>query len=88
MNTVSQNQVESVLARLGAPLSEEDIASGWTIESQEVAMEYFETLREAMTLNQPLPPLGIVRGLDHRGVVGGDLLEEIARVTNYLRKLS
>lgn len=88
MKTAALNEVESILARLDMPLDANDFASGWTIESQEAAKQYFRTLQSALISNQPRPPLGIVRGLDHRGVVGGDLLEEIARVTNVLRKLS
>lgn len=81
------NEVELILARLDGALTEEDLVSGWTNESQEAAKQYFQTLRSALIANQPLPPLGIIRGLDHRGVVGGELLDEIARVTNLLRKL-
>ena len=79
--------VESIVKRLGQPLNNDDLEGGWTPESQEAANQYFQKLRSALIADQPLPPLGIVRGLDHRGVVGGDMLEEIARVTNMLRKL-
>lgn len=86
MMTAALKKIESILARLNVPLKEDDFVSGWTIESQKAAKEYFEKLRSALISSHPLPPLGIVRGLDHRGVTGGDLLEAIAHVTNVLRK--
>ena len=70
---------------MNAPLREDEIKNGWSPESQEVAKTYLEALKSALISRADLPSLGITRGLDHWGVVGGDLFEDIARVTNKLR---
>ncbi|HEY0199050.1 MAG TPA: hypothetical protein VGC19_11010 [Rhodanobacter sp.] len=80
------SEIDLVLRKLDNPLTDDDITNGWSTESQQAARTYFQSLKSALTSNSILPPLGIVRGLDHWGVTGGDLLREIARITNLLRK--
>ena len=78
-------QIESIMQTLQAPITEEESSVGWSVPSKEAAHIYFIGLHAALDSGNPLPPLGIVRGLDHWGVVGGDLLESIAKATNQLR---
>ena len=78
-------RIDAVLASLRSPISAEDDENGWTEGSIETAIDYFSRLRTSVKNSNPLPPLGIVRGLDHWGGTGGNLLIEIARLTNDLR---
>jgi len=85
MDSQDLKEIDAILLRLNSPLKEDDVKNGWSAESQKVAATYFETLKSAFISGSALPSLGIVRGLDHWGVTGGDLLEDLARVTNKLR---
>lgn len=78
--------VDAVIKKLTVAVTPSEAKDGWTVQSKEAAAKYFNELRQSVTEGNTLPPLDIVRGLDHWGVTGGDLLEEIAGVTNALRR--
>lgn len=80
-----QEQIQTIRRALRSPVSPEEDADGWTTKSKEAANNYLGTIEAALASGNRLPPLGIVRGLDHWGVVGGELLESIATVSNLLR---
>lgn len=84
-NTNIQQQLSDILLALSVPPTIEEEQDEWTKESKEAAHKYFSALSTAFFTDTPLPDLGIVRGLNHWGVNGGNLLESIARVTNSLR---
>lgn len=77
--------VDAVIRKLSDPVTPSEMKEGWTTQSKQAAAKYFKELRQSLTEGNTLPPLDIVRGLDHWGVTGGDLLKEISRVTNALR---
>jgi hypothetical protein len=77
--------IDDILSQLRHPVSAQEAIDGWDVESKDAARTYFELLSNSLKSDSPLPPLGIVRGLDHWGVIGGRLLDEIAKVTNMLR---
>ena len=79
--------IQSLLTQLRASLTQDEDSNGWSKESKATAAVYFEKLTASLRADSVLPGLGIVRGLDHWGVTGGDLLEEIARITNRLREM-
>ncbi len=81
-----EQQLAEILSALSDPPTPEELQGGWTQESKHAAHKYVTELSAALNSGAPLPPLGIVRGLDHWGVIGGDLLESIAKVSNTLRK--
>lgn len=83
-----EQQLHEILTVLSVPPTSEEEIDGWSNESKNAAYKYFSELHTAFASGATLPPLGIVRGLDHWGVVGGELLESIARVTNQLRRVS
>lgn len=85
MKTNVVSEIDALLEKLHQGFDANDLANGWTEQSQRVAIKYLSDLKSALISSRDLPPLGIVRGLDHWGVTGGDLLESIARVTNKLR---
>ena len=80
-----EHEIETMLARLSAPLSAEEAADGWTAESKSATKLFFEDLKQKLLRDESLPPLSISRSLDHWGVVGGNLLEAAARISNQLR---
>jgi hypothetical protein len=81
------DDIEALVAKLSLPCSASEAGDGWTSESKAAARDYFVRLRTALSERSKLPELGIVRGLDHWGVVGGDLLEEAASITSRLREV-
>ena len=78
-------RVDTLLTALRSPISAEDAQNGWTEASRTAAIEYFSRLQSSLEDRSRLPPLGIVRGLDHWGVTGGHLLSDIGALTNDLR---
>ena len=83
--TVIQD-IDALLSRLSLPVSEAEAKDGWTAQSKAAARTYFLELRAAVHDGSQMPDLGIARGLDHWGVIGGDLLKEAARITNYVHE--
>ena len=83
--TVIQD-IEALLSKLSLPVSAAEAEDGWTTQSKAAARDYFEKLQTALNQGSEMPDLGIARGLDHWGVVGGELLKEAARITNYVRE--
>lgn len=79
--------IHRVLVSLAAPLTPSEMGSGWNMESKQAAEKYFFDLAQKLDAGEVLPPTDIVRGLDHWGVTGGCLLEEVARVANALRRM-
>ncbi|AJE97262.1 hypothetical protein SG18_02110 [Pandoraea apista] len=82
--TVEQ-EIETMLARLSAPISAVDEADGWTAESMSATRLLFEEIKQKLQRGEQLPPLSISRSLDHWGVVGGDILDMAAQISNQLR---
>lgn len=57
----------------------------WTAESMSATRLLFEEIKQKLQRGEQLPPLSISRSLDHWGVVGGDILDMAARISNQLR---
>jgi hypothetical protein len=55
------------------PLGRDELAAGWSEPSQQAMLKFFIDLRERIANGEELPYLGIVRALDHWGVLGGEL---------------
>jgi len=85
VNQTVENQIDVMLAQLSAPLSTSEAADGWTSESKATTKTFFEGLKEKLQSGEPLPPLSISRALDHWGVIGGEMLEMAAKISNQLR---
>ena len=49
-------------------------------------LKFFEDLRLKVIAGETLPYLGIVRGLDHWGIGGGELFQKAAEVDHELRE--
>ena len=79
-------EIEEIIAELSLPVTAAEDAAGWTPQSKEAALKYFFGMRTSLVSGTAIPPLGVARALDHWGVVGGELLEKIAKLTNKLRR--
>jgi hypothetical protein len=80
--------IELILERLAKPLTTKDIADGWSIECRKMIIRVFEDIKATLLSEGKLPPMFIARGLDHWGVIDGDLLEFAAKISNKLRRYS
>lgn len=85
MNQTIEDRIDEVIANLAAPVDVAESSDGWTPESKSAAKVFFEDLKKKMQSGAALPPLNISRALDHWGVVGGEILEKSARISNELR---
>lgn len=77
--------LDLMLSRLAEPMSVEQMAEGWTVESKNVTRSFFLGLRRDLQSDKPLPSLNISRALDHWGVTSGEILELAAKISNCLR---
>lgn len=79
-------KIDAVLTALATPLSNAEVADGWTNESKSAMLKFFQNLREQVVNGEEIPYVGLVRGLDAWGIErGGALYEnamEIARELN------
>jgi hypothetical protein len=82
------DRISELLIALSSPLTASEEADGWSPESKHATRKYLLGLQSALETGSELPPLGITRGLDHWGVIGGDLLESISEITNRIREAS
>jgi hypothetical protein len=73
-------ELQELLDALDQPLSPDDIAGGWDQAglalAKRIAIEAADTLRSGET---PRASHHFVRWLDHHGIVGGPLLDLVAR---------
>lgn len=86
MNQELFQTIDRLIERLSQPLREADLAAGWTGPSQQAMLKFFRDLRDRVNNKEELPYLGIVRALDHWGVLGGELFRECANVDHELRQ--
>jgi hypothetical protein len=78
-----------LIVQLEGPLPAAERAAGWTEQSRTAFLAAFERLRQALEASTVPPhPPSIAREMDHWGITGGHLLEEAARLSLALRRLS
>jgi hypothetical protein len=80
-------KIDDIVGELSHPLSLQEADEGWTEKSKTAIGVFFKELRSNILSGGPLPPLSIARGLDHWGVVNGELLEKAAVISNQLRNM-
>jgi hypothetical protein len=83
-------QLERLIARLKDPLPAAERAAGWTEQSRMAFLAAFERLRQELEAGTVLParPPSFGREMDHWGITGGRLLEDAAKLSLALRRLS
>jgi hypothetical protein len=83
-------ETEAFLAALSAPLSNEEIKNGWSVQSQKAMSNFFAGIQADLMSGKNTDRSvlqGIVRGLDHWGVEGGPLFETACALSNHLLEL-
>ena len=87
MTTLEQliHEVDVLIQDLRLPLSSEEVAVGWTAQSQTTTINWLAAIRGTLINRQPLENLNIVRGLDHWGVEAGSLFGRACALSNKLR---
>jgi hypothetical protein len=86
-NQILINKVQGIVGMLSTPVSASEAADGWTSESKKLSKMFFEKLEQEIQSGESLPPMNISRSLDHYGVIGGEILEIAAQISNELRTL-
>ncbi|HLO65320.1 MAG TPA: hypothetical protein VK165_20345 [Azonexus sp.] len=87
VNQTLEEMIDEVIIDLSNPVSALESVDGWTTESKHAMKIFFEDIKKKLRSNDELPPLFISKGLDHWGVVGGQILEKSAQISNELRAI-
>lgn len=77
--------IDALLALLRQPLSRASASDGWTTATATKWRGIFEELRDHVANGRPTPAASIARAMDFDGIVGGELLERAAAISNALR---
>ena len=77
--------IDEIVEKLSGPLPSEELMNGWTEESRRAMSDFFKDLQSKLSNKETVPYLGIVRGLDHWGVFGGELFRRVAEIDHKLR---
>ena len=78
--------VDEIILKLSGQLPEEEMKQGWSETSQDAMLTFFRDLRIKLSNGESLPYLGILRGLDHWGVEGGEIFHLVAQLDHKLRE--
>lgn len=78
--------IDSIIENLSGPLTSEEISNGWTEDSQRVMTDFFKDLQSKISNKEELSYFGILRGLDHWGISGGELFLKVAAIDHRLRE--
>ncbi len=85
-------RVNHMVDRLSEPLSEPEFKSGWTQESKDAMREFFARLRDDLAGGRKVADVpeyrSISRGMDHWGIVEGELLDEADTISAEIRSLT
>lgn len=91
MNCINEalvkKEVDEMLIMLSKPLSNAELANGWSVDCQKAMFKLFDDIKKRLELSQDHPPLFIARGLDQWGVTRGEMLEKAAKISNMIREL-
>lgn len=78
--------VDEIISKLSGHLSDDEVRNGWSEISQSAMLTFFRDLKTKLCKGEQLPYLGIVRGLDHWGVQGGEIFSLAAQLDHKLRQ--
>lgn len=84
-NEILLLMIDQIVETLSGPLPSEELKNGWTEKSRMAMCDFFKDLQSKLSNDQPIPYLGIVRGLDHWGVSGGELFRSVSEIDYKLR---
>jgi hypothetical protein len=83
-------RLDGLIGRLGEPVDAERASHGWSEAAAAGVRTRLVAFRELVAHDEALPvpadrPLNLARALDHWGVHGGELLEDLALLESHLR---
>lgn len=82
---------DKLIKRLSNSLSQEELDNGWTEDSRQAMLMFFETLRSdlrsGLDVSEKLEYRSIARGMDHWGISDGQLLNDATEISSEIRKL-
>jgi len=80
-----RDEVATMIGRLAAPLSDEELRQGWSSEKKQKWLDWFTNLDQQLASEQPLQPHNAVaRAMDFDGIGGGSLSDLAVRISNRL----
>ena len=84
-------KIERVINSLSNPLPPSEIANGWTEESRQAMLKFFKALHSQLMSGQvelaEHASFHLVRGMDHWGIIEGNLLKEASEIQCDLHEL-
>lgn len=75
-------KIESVISRLKFSLTADEENAGWTVQSKEGYVPYFEELKTSIRDGKDIPYSALARSLDAYGVGSGDLYDKMMEIAN------
>jgi hypothetical protein len=85
MDQATALELTRLIARLSAPVGDEEASEGWQADSKAAIRAYFENRQEQARHGTIEPDYGLVRGLDAWGIDRGELHSMALRVNRLLR---
>lgn len=83
-----QRLLDDLAQRLSQTLSPVDTQNGWTVDAQQAIGLLIADLRVKLATGKELPHISLSRGLDSWGILGGDLAEATAVLSNAMREFT
>jgi len=81
------NEIDDLVTALENPLPADELANGWTPQSQAATLSLLAEMRNILSEDGKLPYANMGRGLDHWGVESGPLFEQVCVVSDHLSEL-
>jgi hypothetical protein len=85
MATSISAELKELIAALSQPFPVVASNDGWRPETWVKWRDIFIRLQSSLESGQPVPDASIARAMDFDGIVGGELLDRAARISNALR---
>lgn len=82
MSTDLEQDIASIIVRLGEPLQPDEALAGWTKSVKAGYVKVFTELLKQVQEAGGAPYFGIARSLDAYGIGGGDLYEGMLKIAN------
>jgi hypothetical protein len=81
-------QIDCMIERLSNTLPVKETEGGWTRKSQEFFLEFFGKLKRALLKGETMACGSIGRGMDHWGIVSGNLLKDADEISLLIDEMS
>jgi len=83
--------VDNLITSLSRPLQDHELANGWNDLKRNWFLDYTRTLREKLPVDYDssldhFVNISIVRTMDDWGIIGGEIMEDAAKVSHLIRQ--